>query len=180
MKKINWILVMGMILGVLLVVLFDYHAKRILTYLAVIPVMGAPLLFSKTRYRLGNIELFVYYLFVFFAYFLGCVIDLYDSLWWYDIVIHFCSGIFTFMIGLFILNRLGKNCFSLGFRLFFGICFVMFIAGIWEFFEFGVDKMLGMNLQHSLDTGVSDTMEDMLAAFGGGMVGMIMSLVRNR
>ena len=44
------------------------------------------------------------------------------------------------------------------------------VASIWEFVEFGTDVFLGMNVQHSLETGVKDTMEDMLVAFAGSMI----------
>ena len=37
-------------------------------------------------------------------------------------------------------------------------------------FEFGMDSITGSNLQHNLDTGVADTMWDMIAAFVGGFI----------
>ena len=169
MKKLNVFFILSIVIGTLWFLVFQFESSRIATYLAVIPVVLAPCILIKTKYKLSDIELFFYYLFVFFAYFLGSVVNLYNLIWWYDVFMHFCSGFFTFMIGIFILSR-EKVQTSVWFQIFFGICVVMLVAGIWEFFEFGADLLLGMDLQHHLDTGVVDTMEDMLAAFGGGIL----------
>ena len=71
---------------------------------------------------------------------------------------------------LFILDRSDIEVSNIFYRIFFCISVVMFIASIWELFEFGVDSLLGMNLQHSIDTGVRDTMFDILVAFIGGLI----------
>ena len=54
------------------------------------------------------------------------------------------------------------------------------IASLWEFLEFGADTFLGMNVQHSIETGVRDTMEDMLIAFLGSLIVSISYLVENK
>lgn len=180
-KKINFVLVIGMLLGTLYYVLFEYDSSRFLTYLAVFPVIFAPFLLTRTKYHLKDRELFVYYVFVFLADFLGCVVNLYNMISWYDLFTHFLSGIFTFGIGFFILDKVGIRGKNFFFDLFFGLCVVMLVAGMWEFFEYGADCFLGMDLQHNLDTGVADTMEDMLAAFLGGIgTGVGYLVMRNR
>ncbi len=169
MRKRNQILLLSIMLGTLYFTIFHYDSQRILTYLAVIPVLIAPYILRKTKYQLDDSELFYYYLFIFFADFLGCVANLYNIVWWYDIFIHFCSGIFTFAIGLFLLKKwqqLQRNLMTITFCL--GI--TMLVASGWEFFEFLTDNLLGMNLQHNIDTGVIDTMQDMIAAFLGGIL----------
>lgn len=169
MRRINWFLVFDMIIGTLYFVIFQYDDSRLLTYLAVILVLVAPLLLKKTKYKLGDLELFCYYLFLFFADFLGCVVNLYNEISWYDLFMHGVSGIFTFGVAFFLLNRLSIQGRTFWFDVFFAICFVMFVAGIWELFEYGADCFLSMDLQHHIDTGVVDTMEDMLAALIGGV-----------
>lgn len=173
LKKINNGLIIVMIVGTLYFAIYQYDGSRILTYLAVIPVLGAPLLLRKTKFQLSLQELCYYYVFVFMADFLGCVVNLYNMVWWFDIFIHFLSGIFTFMIGVFLLNKIKIGDDNFWFRMFFGICFVSLIALGWELFEFGADKLLGMDLQHNVDTGVHDTMIDMLVAFGGGVLSVV-------
>lgn len=173
LKKISSLLVIFMVLGTIGCIIVDYDASRILTYVAVIPVILVPLLLRKTKYKLNDRELLFYYLFIFLADFLGCVVNLYNKIGWYDLFTHFLSGIFTFGVGMFILKRVGIQWKNFSFDLLFCFCFVMFVAGIWELFEYVIDGLLGMDLQHHLDTGVNDTMEDMLAAFIGGIVTLI-------
>ena len=109
-KKINGILIISMIIGTLWFTIFQYDTSRILTYVAVIPVIFIPNILRKTKYQSSDRELFGYYLFVFLAYFLGSVVNLYQMIWWYDLFMHFSSGIFTFILGMKILER-EKNCF---------------------------------------------------------------------
>lgn len=173
MKKFNWFLVIGMVIGTLYYVIFEYDSERLLAYLCSMPLLCFPLLLSKTKFKLGSKELFNYYLFIFLAYFLGCVVNLYKITWWYDIFVHFYSGFFTFFVALFILDKVNIGKVSIGFKMFFSFLVVMMIAGVWELFEFAVDRLLDLNLQHYLDTGVSDTMMDMLVAFIGGILSIV-------
>lgn len=174
MRRVNLLFVLMMLVGTLYYVVYCYDDSRLLTYLAIIPVLLAPLCLKKTKYRLDMNELFIYYLFVFLADFLGCVVNLYNEIWWYDLFAHFLSGIFTAMVGRFLLDKMKVKERTKWFDFLFEISFVMLIASIWEFFEFGVDYLLDMNLQHQLDTGIVDTMEDMLAAFVGGIgIGLV-------
>lgn len=168
MKKLNLLLVISMVIGTLYYGIFKFNSDRILTYLAVIPVALAPLVLVKSKFKLGVKELCGYYIFVFMAYFIGCVSNLYNTTEWYDIFVHFCSGVFSFFVGLFIIDRLDIGSNNLLFRIFFSFLVVMAGASLWELFEFGADTLLDMNLQHSSDTGVMDTMIDVLVAFIGG------------
>ena len=169
MKIINWILSIGMLVGTLIIVVLYYDSSRLLTYLAIIPVVSVPLLLRKTKFCLNDKEIFYYYVFVFLAEFLGCVVNLYNSIWWFDMVIHFCSGIFAFGVGWFLLNKFYLKDVPFCFKILFSICTVALTAVIWELFEFGADSLLKLDLQHNLDTGVQDTMVDMLMAFVGGI-----------
>ena len=169
-KKFHFILVFIIDLGTLYFGLFQYNSSKLLTYLAVIPVLGVPYLISRFKFKLNNKELCYYYLFVLLAYFLGCVVNLYKYIWWYDIFVHFISGIFSFGVGLYLVSRMNNVKINKWFLVFFCLCFVMFIAGLWELFEFWIDNLLGMNLQHNKDTGVVDSMIDMMSAFVGGIL----------
>lgn len=162
-----------MVIGTLYFAVFQYDSSRVLTYLAIVPVLGAPMLLRRTKYELGTKELFYYYCFVFLAYFLGSVVNLYNVVWWFDIFTHFLSGIFTFGVGIFLLSKMGILKENKVFSIFVGLCFVMFIASLWELFEFGADQLLGMDLPHNIDTGVHDSMIDMFVAFVGGVLSSV-------
>ena len=179
-KKINWLLVIGMIIGTLYYVVLEYDSDRILTYLAVIPVLVAPLLLKKTKFKLSDRELCCYYVFVFMADFIGCVANLYNTTEWYDVFVHFCSGIFTFGVGLFILDKINIGKDNFGFKMFFSIGVVALVAVVWELFEYGADVLLRLDFQHNVDTGVDDTMVDMLAAIVGGLLSIVGCYVINK
>lgn len=123
----------------------------------------------------------VYVIFIILAQFVGSVVNLYNTVWWYDLFAHFLSGVLTSVLALVVLDWFGiykeKNK---GFNFLFIISFTLMIASIWEFLEFGADTFLGMNVQHSIDTGVRDTMEDMLIAFFGSLMVSISYLVENK
>ena len=125
------------------------------------------------KIRITDTMELIYVVFIILAQFLGSVVNLYnnDTTWWYDLFAHFLSGVLTSVLALVVLNWFGvykeKNK---GFNFLFIICFTLMVASIWEFVEFGTDVFLGMNVQHSLETGVKDTMEDMLVAFAGSMI----------
>lgn len=172
-KKINITLIIGMIISTLYFVIFKFNSKRILTYLSVIPILCFPLVLNKTRFKMGDKERLGYYIFVFLAQFLGSVVNLYNTTVWFDVLVHFCSGIFSFFVGLFIIDRINIEKCNLGVRVFLSLCIVLSIASMWELFEFGADSLLGMNLQHSIDTSVEDTMIDILVAFIGGLISCV-------
>lgn len=125
----------------------------------------------------------IYVVFIILAQFLGSVVNLYnnDTTWWYDLFTHFLSGVLTSVLALVVLNWFGvykeKNK---GFNFLFIICFTLMVASVWEFVEFGTDTFLGMDVQHSLDTGVRDTMEDMLIAFLGSLIVSVTYLLEGK
>ena len=89
MKKVNLLLVTSMIIGTLYYVIFKFDSDRILTYLAIIPLILFPLVIVKSRFKLRTKELFYYYLFIILSYFLGSVVNWYNTTDWYDVLVHF-------------------------------------------------------------------------------------------
>ena len=119
MKKMNLLIVVSMIIGTLYYGVFKFSIDKIFCYLAIIPLILAPLVLIKSRFKLGIRELFCYYSFIFLSYFLGSVVNLYNTTNWYDVLVHFCSGNFSFFGGLFILDRIDVGRDNLVFRIFF-------------------------------------------------------------
>ncbi len=149
--------------------LVEEHNNMILTCLALPLVLLIPFILRKLKVlNLNPNALFVYNLFMFFADFLGCVVGLYNKTTYYDVVMHFVSGFSTALLGMVLYNYLAKKEKDnkiLKYTYIVGFC--MAIAAFWEIFEFFGDNTLGMNLQHSIDTGVRDTMEDIICAVMG-------------
>lgn len=144
---------------------------RIFTCLAIYLVIYLPRLLENTKYKLNYNYKLVYTVFVFLAHFLGSIINLYQYIWWFDLFAHFISGILTLVVGKFILEEIEKTKItSKLIHFIYLIGFVAFVAVIWEIIEYSGDVIFNMNLQHNLETGVVDTMEDMIIAMTGGLL----------
>lgn len=156
--------------------------QRLLGDASIILVFFLPRIFSKIfKFKISDGLELCYILFIIFAQFIGSIINLYNTTWWYDLLAHFISGIVTTILALVILNwfkRYDKK--NMLFNITYMIMFTLMIASLWEFIEYGADIFLNMNVQHSIDTGVSDTMEDMLIAFVGSILVVLTYISNNK
>lgn len=179
MKKIiKLILVTIMLIGNTYLLLHDLHngkTDRIATYIALYPLLFVPSIFKKFIHLKSMPELeIIYYCFLFLAQFLGSGVNLYKYIDWFDTFTHLISGILTCFIALILLHLFGYNPKKkLIFNTTYILGIVFLVAGMWEFFEFGMDQFTGSNLQHWMETGVKDTMCDMLAAFCGSVIFLV-------
>ena len=184
MKKLNNVLMFLCSLASLCYFVRDYNIgayDRLLGSASIILVLFIPRIFQKIfKLKISDGMELIYVVFIILAQFLGSVVNLYNTVWWYDLFTHFLSGILTAVLSLVILNWLSmykdKNK---GFNVLFIISFTLMVASIWEMLEFGADTFLGMNVQHSIETGVSDTMEDILVAFLGSIIVSLSYLLEN-
>lgn len=101
-------------------------------------------------------------IFMYLAVFLGKVGHAYEHFWWWDGALHTSAGFILGFIGFLILyikikqkkleaNRLLVGLFIFSLALAFG--------ALWEIFEYGVDNILGGNLQRG---SLRDTMWDLI------------------
>ena len=110
---------------------------------------------------------FVSALFVFLSLFLGSVANLYYRYWWWDVVLHTGSGFLLGIIGflaVFLLNQTDRIPRGIKpfFLCVFAVTFAVFLGVVWEIFEYLCDRLIpGMNMQ-STETGVKDTMQDLI------------------
>lgn len=117
---------------------------------------------------------FVSALFVFLSLFLGSAADLYYRYWWWDVVLHTGSGFLLGIIGflaVFLLNQTDRIPRGIKpfFLCVFAVTFAVSLGVVWEIFEFLVDRALpGMNMQ-SRETGVADTMQDLIVDMLGAI-----------
>jgi hypothetical protein len=117
--------------------------------------------------------------FVFLSLYLGSVRDFYYRFWWWDMVLHIGSGFLLGIVGfvaLFLLNqtdRLPKDIRP-AFLCFFGVTFAVFLGVLWEIFEFAVDQTWPQVNMQSTETGVADTMHDLIVDTAGAIVVAVM------
>ncbi len=175
LKVINigfMILYMGIMLYQLICFGTTMTLSKILTTLSIIPITAGPFLIKKIlKYEMSELLKILYYVFVLIALILGSILGWYYKISWLDLFAHFLSGIATMIVALIILkkNHLLKKELK-WFHLVFMIAFSLMIASFWEFFEFFSDKILGGDTQWVKETGVDDTMGDMLIAFLGSIL----------
>ena len=105
---------------------------------------------------------------------LGEYYDFYERFWWWDAVLHTSSAIGFALIGMMIVvfmlraQRIQKaSPFMLSMMAF---SFALSIGALWEILEFGMDQLLGMNMQKS---GLVDTMFDLIVDAIGAFIGSV-------
>lgn len=118
-------------------------------------------------------------LFVFLSLFLGSAGDFYYRFWWWDIVLHAGAGFLFGVVGwivMFLLMETDRLPRATGPALLsvFGVCFAVTLGVAWEIFEYGVDLLWPHINMMRHETGVSDTMHDLIVdLIGALLVGVI-------
>jgi len=123
--------------------------------------------------------------FVFLTLFLGSARDFYYRFWWWDIVLHAGSGFLFGIIGwivLFLLNQTDRlpRGISPAFLCFFGVTFAVFVGVLWEIFEFAVDSIWPQVNMMSNETGVADTLHDLIVDTFGAIIVAFMGWAYSR
>lgn len=113
--------------------------------------------------------------FLFAANFLGEFFSFYHIFWWWDVVLHTLSGVFL-GFGAFILVYTLNSSENIGVQLspilvgLFALTFAMAAGVVWEIFEYGMDTIVGTNMQKS---GLVDTMQDLMVDTAGALFASI-------
>jgi hypothetical protein len=113
--------------------------------------------------------------FVFLSVFMGSIAGLYERFWWWDVFLHTSSGFLLGIVGfvaLFLLNRTNRMPQGMrpGFLCFFAVIFAMALGVVWEVFEFAVDIVRPEANMQRRETGVVDTMQDLIVDTLGAVV----------
>lgn len=141
-------------------------------------VLMLPVLFRKISLRIPAEIQLVTILFAFVTLFLGEVQDFYERYWWWDLAIHFSSGLLLGLFGFMIVYAMNENRavevhMRPGFIALFAFFFAIAIGGIWEVFEFAVDQSFGTDMQKPRPgdpSGLTDTMWDMSVDIAGAAI----------
>jgi hypothetical protein len=117
--------------------------------------------------------------FVFLSLFLGSAFDFYYRYWWWDVVLHTSSGFLLGVVGfvaLFVLNGTSRLPEGLtpAFLCFFGVTFAVTLGVLWEVVEFAVDCAAPAVNMQSRETGVYDTMQDLIVDTTGALIVALM------
>ena len=151
----------------------------------VVSIMAATLVPVLFRERLpievpSEIQILVV-LFVFATLFLGEVRDYYERFWWWDLALHASAGLLMGLLGFMIVYMLNEDRhvnlhMRPAFVALFAFFFALGIGGLWEIFEFAMDRTFGMRMQKPTPgdpSGLTDTMKDLIVnAIGAAVVSL--------
>lgn len=158
-----------------------------LSYLVTIILPYVPDLFKLTKIEFSLPLTLAYEAFIIVAMILGIDLNWYSEMLvtasgdsYYDKIVHFSSGILVAVVGqeLFqmFVPRSEKTKTSRWFQALFLLGAVALVAVGWECYEFLYDEICGGQMQELVKSGVADTMWDMIASLGGGVICIIFIL----
>lgn len=109
--------------------------------------------------------------FIILSLFAGRTLKIYNLIPQWDKILHFISGFILVSVGKEIFLKLNNNSINKRLMNIFAVLFAIASAGIWEIYEFSIDKILGTLAQNgSLD----DTMWDIILGTTSSIISIIM------
>lgn len=137
--------------------------------------IGVDMILKLIKINLTNLADFILQGFIFLALFVRNMCNIYTVFPWWDLFLHFVSGILIGIVGLCLLRFLVTEelfeSLSAIFKAIYSFMIVTASSSIWEMIEFAGDKLLGFNSQLN---SLLDTMGDIyICVLGGGIISII-------
>ena len=168
MKKVNNIIrIITSIVSILsLIFITKTDAYGVMIKSTIVLILFVPTILKKIfKIKISDGLELVFLIYIFFAQYLGTIIDLYHKIYFYDTLMHFLSGFLTSVLAINILVNLNVyDKKKILFNILFVVAFSSLVAFSWECIEFVGDKLFHHDAQNVLTTGVDDTMKDMIVA----------------
>lgn len=163
--------------GIVMAVYNIFHSTPYYIFLSVASIAFAflPFLFFKlVGVAPAYSVVFWTDVFCFFTFSIGMVFHGYTTIPFYDKMMHTVTGFFFGYIGLMLFYLLKPSRkidrSEAGLVSLFTVSFAMLIAVAWETFEFTINLFLHNDPQRVAETGVNDTMGDILVCLAGALV----------
>ena len=179
MKKVNIILLIITLVCSFITIIgeLDKGIVIILKDSSIILTATLPYIVNKLfKVKLNDGVIFVWLIFIFLAHYMGVTAEFYNKWEGFDKIVHTFSGILTAYVGMLLIPKDNKIWFSI----LFIISFSWMCAGLWETFEFVCNILFGGDAQRVAETGVTDTMMDMIVAFIGSSAFCLEYFVKNK
>jgi len=180
MKKINKIFASVLILfGLYYLIKFSISKEltRILVCLCVPVLVILPKFIKK---YVNDKLVFIYYFYVFILMILGCLARFYSLFEYYDVFAHFMFGFLASIIALYLLNMFKIEKKNIVFNIIFIISITLAFSSLWEIFEYFSSIIFKDDVQNVLKTGVSDTMEDIIASLVASIIFIITYIFKRK
>ena len=117
------------------------------------------------KYKIDDKVNLVYIIFIIMAHFMGVILNLYDKVLYFDKFVHFLFGIVCSYIVFSIINISNKY-----YKMIIVILITIFLATMWEVYEYIASIIFNIDPQNNLTTGVNDTMQDIIVALIGTLL----------
>ncbi len=171
MKKINYLLIL-ITLICSFVTIFSELDKGIVIILkdaSIIFTISVPYIVKRV-FKIDLSESFItlWIIYIFFNHYLGIIAEYYNKWEGLDKWTHMLSGVLS-AYGAALILKYNKTKNTLV-NILFIVSFAWLCAGLWETFEFTCNYFVGGDAQRVAETGVSDTMWDMIVAFIGAIL----------
>lgn len=129
----------------------DFQIIALSNALVILFILPIPhYLFKLNNYIMPSLLHIYYILFIWASLIVGEIIGIYRITRFYDIVIHMIGGYLIALFAVYLVNTLKKENTS-SFVILFVISFTQALAVLWELFEFGIDTLVGSNMQSYFD-----------------------------
>lgn len=166
----------------------DYTLMLVQCLMAIIVMFLPSVLERRFRLEIPNYMYVLYFAFLYCAVYLGEVRNFYYAVPHWDTILHGFSGAMVGALGFVLVNLLNdapnvKMNLSPGFVAFFAFCFALACGAVWEIYEYLMDGLLSMNMQHfAVEDGTPlvgraallDTMKDLIVdALGALLIAVI-------
>ncbi len=155
------------------VLLENWHVFGVVLFALILTFLA---FFIERRYKIDipiEFEIGLVVL-IYGSIFLGELNDYYYTFWWWDLVLHTLTGIIIGLVGFLILLVLYRRKHVIAAPssiALFSFSLAAAVGGIWEIFEFGMDSLLGLNMQKS---GLVDTMGDLIVNNFGALLASLL------
>jgi uncharacterized membrane protein YjdF len=162
----------------------DYTLMLVQCMTAILVMFLPSALERRFRLEIPNYMVVLYFAFLYRAVYLGEVRNFYYAVPHWDTILHGFSGAMLGALGFVLVNLLNdapnvKMSLSPGFVAFFAFCFALACGAVWEIYEYLMDGLLHMNMQHfAIEDGTPlmgraallDTMKDLIVDALGALV----------
>lgn len=162
----------------------DYTLMLVQCMTAILVMFLPSALERRVRLEIPNYMVVLYFAFLYCAVYLGEVRNFYYAVPHWDTILHGFSGAMLGALGFVLVNLLNdapnvKMSLSPGFVAFFAFCFALACGAVWEIYEYLMDGLLHMNMQHfAIEDGTPlmgraallDTMKDLIVDALGALV----------
>lgn len=161
----------------------DVNNRLLTTIMTMILAILPFLLEMIVRRRFYNLVIFLYLFYLLLAGVIGSVLYVYYLVSWYDIFVHCVAGYVFALVGLLLLSLLDDyKKFNVWTIVIFCFAFTLATELVWELIEWAGDNLFGQTSQgippESFDVPlVTDTMQDILCNFVGGVVFVLHYLI---